>query len=111
MCTRSTDEEVLDNRGYREKYNNYLEPHFGSTSVWDEWGDDSGILPCPIYLRHCLLASRREDVCEEARESFLDETFLADRKTTLREYIEIDDKGKLVMETRPPRELEGRYSG
>ena len=80
-------------------------------SVWDDWTSDSGILPCPVYLRHCLLASRRDDVCQEARDSFLDETFLADRVTTLRDYIEKDEKGNRVMEMRPPKELQGRYSG
>ena len=54
MCVPSDDAEVLDRRGLRDKYANY-----GLTSVWDMWGQpDSGILPCPVYCRHCVLASR-----------------------------------------------------
>ena len=110
MCTRSTDEEVLDIRGHRAKYSSFLAPHYDSVSIWDEWGTDSGILPCPVYLRHCLLASRRDDVLKEATDSFVSETYLADRKTTLAEYL-LTENGKIVMETRPPPALEGRYSG
>ena len=59
MCTRSTDDDVLARPGLREKYARHLEPAFGSSSIWG-WGPDSGILPCPVYCRHCVLASRRE---------------------------------------------------
>ena len=110
MCTRSTDEEVLNVRGHRAKYSEFLTPHFDKVSIWDEWGTDSGILPCPVYLRHCLLASRRDDVLKEATDSFINETFLADRETTLSDYL-LTEKGKAVMDTRPPPALEGRYSG
>lgn len=49
MCTRSTDDEVLQTRGLHEKYRQYLEPAFGFTSIWGEqWGEDSGIRPCPV---------------------------------------------------------------
>lgn len=41
------------------------------------------ILPCRVYLRHCVLAAK---ACGEvAYASFLDQTYLADRKTTIRE--------------------------
>ena len=73
MCTRSTDHEVLDKRGLRTKYSAYLSPHFEFVSVWDDWPQGCGILPCPVYLRHCVLASRRDDVSVEAKESFMDE--------------------------------------
>ena len=109
MCTRSTDEEVLDNRGHRAKYTAALEPHFGFTSIWGEqWGFESGLLPTPVYCRHCVLASQKEGVPEEASESFLDETLLADRVTTLRQYLE---RAQHVMSSIPPPELASRYSG
>jgi len=64
MCTRSSDEEVLGNRGHRAKY-----ARWGLESVWQGWGWGEGsawpgrqILPCPVYARHCVLAAQRE-VC------------------------------------------------
>jgi hypothetical protein len=47
-------------------------------------------------------------VPQEASDSFLDETFLCDRSTTLREYLAATPA---VMATAPPPELVGRYSG
>ena len=41
-------------------------------------------------------------------DSFLDETFLVDRQTTIRQYLQDNPQ---VLETRPPPELEQRYSG
>ena len=62
--------------------------------------------PCPVYLRHCVLAA--EKCGDAARDSFLDETFLVDRSTTVRQHLAAHPE---VMATRPPPELEGRYSG
>ena len=56
----------------------------GITSFWG-WASTSGLLPADIYLRHCLLAVRKAGAIAEA--SFLDDTVLADRVTTLREYL------------------------
>ena len=84
------------------------EPHFGFTSIWEGWAPDSGLLPTPVYCRHCVLASQKPTVPQEAADSFLDETFLCDRRTTLREYL---DRSPHVMATEPPPELVGRYSG
>ena len=44
----------------------------------------------------------------EALESFLDDTYLADRKTTLREYLASHPH---VMASEPPPSLAERYSG
>ena len=84
------------------------EPHFGFTSIWEGWAPDSGLLPTPVYCRHCVLASQKPTVPQEAADSFLDETLLCDRRTTLREYL---DRSPHVMATEPPPELVGRYSG
>ena len=40
--------------------------------------------------------------------SFLDDTYLADRRTVVRKYLE---EYPDILDTRPPPELEGRYSG
>lgn len=56
-----------------------------------------------------MLATRRDGVPDEARESFLDNTLLADRKTTLREYLA--GAGSHVMDSLPPPSLSDRYNG
>jgi len=57
MCICSTDDEVTRRWG-----DGYIEMTYGKRgvkSIWD-WGEDSGILPCPIYLRHCVLAASKQ---------------------------------------------------
>jgi hypothetical protein len=57
MCTRSTDAAYIERWGtdtFEERYGKY-----GLTSIWD-WGPDSGIKPCRLYLRHCVLAVRKQ---------------------------------------------------
>jgi hypothetical protein len=46
---------------------------------------------------------------EPAYSNFLDHTYLGDRKTTIREYL--DTTGAGVMEEEPPESLKSRYSG
>jgi len=75
-------------------------------TVW-HWSSDSGILPLSMYLRHCLLAV--EKVGGSAYESFLKDTYLADRRTTLAEYL--DDHAEEVMNSFPPPHLAARFSG
>jgi hypothetical protein len=103
MCTRSTDETYIAKWGYpqyRDKTYGYSLP-----SIWG-WDEDSGILPCAVYLRHCVLAAGKQG--PDVLDSFLDGTFLADRKTTIREYLLANPR---VMDTLPPAHLVGRYSG
>lgn len=45
----------------------------------------------------------------EAYDNFLDHTFLADRKTTLRSYLTTTGSG--IMEEEPPELLKARYGG
>jgi hypothetical protein len=71
----------------------------------------------PVYLRHCVLAAwncdsegswSKDGVGGIAYNSFLDQTFLVDRVTTIREYI---NQYPEVMETEPPDSLKERYNG
>mmetsp|Transcript_9220 Transcript_9220/g.19995 ORF Transcript_9220/g.19995 Transcript_9220/m.19995 type:complete len:184 (+) Transcript_9220:264-815(+) len=78
----------------------------GMKTVWD-WPRDSGLLPFSMYLRHCLLAV--EKAGGAAYESFLNDTYLADRKTTLAEYL--DEFGEEIMNSLPPPHLVNRFSG
>ena len=73
--------------------------------VWG-WGEKSGLEPAWIYLRHCILACRKGG--EEAERSFLDETFLVDRKTTIRDYLQLHPE---VLDSSPPPYLESRFNG
>ncbi|KAL3945439.1 MAG: hypothetical protein SGBAC_000492 [Bacillariaceae sp.] len=77
-------------------------------TVWS-WGTDSGLLPADMYLRHCLLAVKKAG--EKAEQSFLDETYLVDRKTTLREYLSRDGCEERVMGSNPPQRLLKRFNG
>lgn len=59
-----------------------------------------------MYLRHCVLAAKHLDAI--AYENFLDTSFLGDRTTTIRRYLEQNPQ---VMQMLPPKELEDRYNG
>jgi hypothetical protein len=74
--------------------------------VW-HWPRNSGLLPANVYLRHCLLATRK--VGGVAYDSFLQDTYLADRTTTLAAYLE--EHGEEVMASLPPSHLATRYGG
>ncbi|CAJ1954492.1 unnamed protein product [Cylindrotheca closterium] len=77
-------------------------------TVWT-WKTDSGLLPADMYLRHCLLAVNKAG--EKAEQSFLDETYLIDRETTLREYLSRDGNEERVMGSLPPKRLLERFNG
>jgi hypothetical protein len=103
LCARGSDELFLKRWGQE-----YFEKEFGQyglKTIWN-WDENSGLKPCGVYLRHCTLAA--EAMGEECYKSFLDKTFLVDRKTTLRKYLADNPQ---VMETVPPPELEIRYGG
>eukprot|EP00439_Symbiodinium_sp_Y106_P077212 s741_g16.t1 len=102
MCTRSTDEK-LQQASIWERYEKSLKPAYGEVKVWS-WGPDSGIRPCPVYCRHCVLATQKEGVPDYVAKSFLDETFLVDGKTTLRSYLA---ENLHVMKSEPPEEPPG----
>ena len=77
---------------------------YGLYGIDSIWRDD--LLPCPIYLRHCVLSAMA--LSDEAHDSFLDHTYLGDRKTTIREYLAARTD---IMELVPPPELAERYNG
>lgn len=102
LCARYSDEEYFRNRckGSRE----ILFQRYGRYNIHKIWRDD--ILPCRVYLRHCVLAAK--NLGEVAYNNFLDHTFLADRKTTIRDYL---TSGTGIMEEEPPEPLKERYGG
>jgi len=102
LCARFSDEEFRRDRcrgseaEYEARYG-----RFGIDRIWDD-----RLLPCRVYLRHCVLASRA--LGPEAERSFLDDTFLADRETPIREHLR---RNPDILEELPPPELGSRYSG
>lgn len=68
------------------------------------------VLTCvsePCKTSCSLLAAK--SVSDVAYNNFLDHSFLADRKTTIREYLATTGLG--IMEEEPPESLKARYGG
>ncbi|KAG8470398.1 hypothetical protein KFE25_008819 [Diacronema lutheri] len=110
LCIRGSD-DLIKQRGTWPRYEamfdaSGLEPR----TCWD-WDVDSGLKPCACYLRHCLLSSQRADVPAVVRESFLSDSFLVDRRTTLREYLRLPGVEARIMASVPPPGLGTRYGG
>lgn len=103
LCARGSDEEYLKRWGQAHFDEEYTK--FGINTIWN-WDGPSGLRPCATYLRHCTLAA--ENMGPVCNSSFLDETFLADRKTTIGAYLKENPQ---VMTTVPPVELAIRYGG
>lgn len=103
LCARFSDEEYLQIRckGSQEIYFQ----RYGQYNIHKIWRDD--ILPCRLYLRHCILAAK--NLGDEAYNNFLDHTFLGDRKTTIREYLVTTGSG--IMEEEPPESIKAFYGG
>jgi len=104
LCTRYTDEGFVERWGQDRFDENYCK--YGIQTIWG-WEHDSGLRPCRVYLRHCYLAA--QSMGQECFDSFLDETFLVDRTTTIREYL-YQHPG-LIENTIPPPEFLNRYNG
>ena len=103
LCTRSTDEAYIKRWGV-ERFNAHYK-QYGIDTIWN-FTKDSQLKPCQVYLRHCYLAA--EKLGPTCFNSFLDETFLVDRTTTVRQYV---SENPHVLETLPPPGFEKRYSG
>lgn len=105
MCVGGKDEHYIARWGqgaYEEKY-----LARGLPSIWN-WSPDSGLLPCAVYLRHCYLSAKKLTECPEIFSSFLNDTYLCDRVTTVGEYIALHPE---VLTSLPPDSLAHRYSG
>eukprot|EP01116_Phalansterium_solitarium_P017413 TRINITY_DN4282_c0_g1_i4.p2 TRINITY_DN4282_c0_g1~~TRINITY_DN4282_c0_g1_i4.p2 ORF type:complete len:162 (-),score=15.21 TRINITY_DN4282_c0_g1_i4:119-604(-) len=102
ICCKSTDEEFKRDRlhGSAELFHE----RFGRWGVDRVWRDD--IFPCRVYLRHCVLAATA--LGPAFRDNFLDSSFLGDRTTTLRTWLDMHSD---IMHELPPEHLIGRYSG
>jgi len=104
LCVASTDVAYVTAWGAERFQRLYTDR--GMRTIWS-WPRDSGLRPCGTYLRHCVLAAQK--LGGEAKASFLDQTYLVDRKTTIRQYLA--GAGDGVMATLPPTALAERYGG
>ena len=104
VCAAYSDEEYKALRcapgEFEQRYTSR-----GIDKVWG-WAPDEGLLPCRVYLRHCLLAAK--GLGEQEYDAFVDGTFLSDRKTTIREHLE---RFPEIMTELPPPALAVRYGG
>nr|XP_048321990.1 uncharacterized protein LOC107433283 isoform X7 [Ziziphus jujuba var. spinosa] len=103
LCASYSDEEFFQNRCNEGKEIYFQQ--YGEYEIHKIWRDD--ILPCRVYLRHCLMAAKT--LGDEAYDNFLDHSFLGDRKTTIQNYLETS--GFDIMEEEPPESLKARYGG
>jgi hypothetical protein len=86
-CERWTDDAYVarrfggDRSAFWARWRDVIQRDgYGNGSVWH----DPSVLPCRLYFRHCVLAARK--LGEE--DAFLDSTWLADRKTTARAWLQ-----------------------
>lgn len=100
LCGANTDKEYRARRCPPDEWERRWAVH----GIERVWRDD--VLPCRVYLRHCVLAAR--SLSPAAAHSFLHETYLADRQTTVAAYLESRPE---ILEELPPLELINRYSG
>jgi hypothetical protein len=103
LCTSSDDETYISKWG-KEHFDRQYRQH-GINTIWG-WERDSGLRPCAVYLRHCYLAA--QSMGDQCFNSFLDETYLVDRETKLRDYMNDNPQ---VLEATPTPDLVGKYSG
>jgi hypothetical protein len=103
-CVASNDETYISRWGMERFIQRYVSE--GINSIWGWNHPDSEILPCSIYLRHVYLAC--QSAGEDVLSSFLDQTYLVDRVTTIRNYI---DKNPDILLLVPPESLRERYNG
>ncbi|OQR89978.1 hypothetical protein ACHHYP_20239 [Achlya hypogyna] len=103
MCCRWTDAEYIEARG-QDAFDK-LYKVYGLETIWG-YGSDSGILPCRVYMRHCILAVQK--LGEDVYDDFVNNTFLSDRKTTIKTYLA---ENPSIMHELPPPHLASRYSG
>lgn len=105
ICAKSSDEIYMAKWGpdhFQIRYQQY-----GLSTIWNYPTTFVSIKPCTIYLYHCYKAS--QNMGDECHNSFLDDTYLVDRTTTLRQYL--NDHPTLFQNLQIPPELQDRYCG
>ena len=102
LCVRSTDNDYIKRWG-QEKFDSEWKS-VGFNTIW-HWNDEV-IYPCRVYLRHCLLSIGKQG--DFALNDFMNNTFLSDRKTSIKQYME---KNPDIYDELVPIALQYRYNG
>ena len=105
ICAKSSDEIYMAKWGLEHFQLRYQQ--YGISEIWSYPSTFISIKPCTIYLYHCYTASK--NMGSACHDSFLDETYLVDRTTTLRQYLQ--DHPTLFHNLQIPPELQDRYCG
>lgn len=103
MCCSSDSNEVYIERWGEAQYAEKLR-QYDLCGIWG-LSINKDIKPCSVYLRHCLLAARGRS--RQCYDSFLDDTYLVDMKTTVRQYLE---ENPWVMDSLPGESMTFRKS-
>mmetsp|Transcript_20168 Transcript_20168/g.49420 ORF Transcript_20168/g.49420 Transcript_20168/m.49420 type:complete len:218 (-) Transcript_20168:155-808(-) len=100
ICVKSSDDIYRRKLGSAAKWAEKV-TQYGLDAIWTD-----EVLPCRIYLKHCWLAAKGHG--PDVLDSFLDHTFLSDRKTSMREYLQ---RRPEILQEEPPPEYIDFYSG
>eukprot|EP00914_Ancora_sagittata_P014984 GHVO01029411.1.p1 GENE.GHVO01029411.1~~GHVO01029411.1.p1 ORF type:complete len:242 (+),score=52.10 GHVO01029411.1:26-727(+) len=101
FCGQSSDEAYIERHG-EHAFKSRFQAH-GVDSIWDM---KEPSYPCSTYCRHCVLSASSHG--DEVLNDFLDTTYLWDKKTKLRKYL---DDNPWVLDVMPPESLKIRYGG
>jgi len=101
FCLTGSDESMKKKFGEDYFQKEYIQR--GLTTCW-HWTEP--IYPCRCYLRHCLLAAQKLHV--DIYNSFLEDTFLWDRKTTIKTWLE---SNPTLIDEPAPAIVAERYNG
>lgn len=101
VCARGSDEMLRERLSNDPaKWDEFI-GRFGVDTVWGQ--PKEKIFPCQPYLRLCILAAESLGV----KDNFLKSTFLADRATTILEYVNARPD---VVTTPPPEHVRKYYT-
>lgn len=105
MCGRGSDAMLLERLGGATEAGatrwKEMVTDWGQDTIWDH--DRESLLPCSPYLRLCVLAAEELGV----RDNFVDTTFLANRRTSVREYLA---KDPTILSSLPPESVRKYYT-
>lgn len=76
-----SDDEIPTETDMAKQYWHDVRKHYQGKIYRDD------VLPEPLYLNRCLNAFKQVGI--EMHDNFLDQTYLADRTTTIREYLDL----------------------
>lgn len=101
MCGRGSDEMLRQRLGGDGGAWHAAVVRHGLDTIWGQ--DKELLLPCRPYLRLCVLAAEQLGI----KDNFLDSTFLANRRTSIREHLATDP---MILEELPAENVAKFYT-